>query len=65
MIEKAVVMGLATGNKKGSTSLSDLVTSYASILAAQVTQLCRLLCRGCDPSSHAPAMRQRLPAPLF
>lgn len=35
VIEKAVIMGLATGNKKASGALSDLVTSYASILAAQ------------------------------
>ncbi|GFH27783.1 WD_REPEATS_REGION domain-containing protein, partial [Haematococcus lacustris] len=35
-IEKAVVMGLATGNKKASGALADLVTRYASTLAAQV-----------------------------
>ncbi|KAJ9529449.1 hypothetical protein QJQ45_013699 [Haematococcus lacustris] len=34
-IEKAVVMGLATGNKKASGALADLVTRYASTLAAQ------------------------------
>ena len=31
-----MVLGLATGTKKGSSALSDLVTSYASILASQV-----------------------------
>lgn len=35
VIEKSVVMGLATNNKKASPSLSELVTSYASLLAAQ------------------------------
>lgn len=36
VIEKAVIMGLATGSKKASSALSELLTSYASILAAQV-----------------------------
>eukprot|EP00798_Chlamydomonas_sp_ICE-L_P017883 gene17883-24274_t len=35
VIEKAVVFGLATGNKKASNSLAELVTNYASMLAAQ------------------------------
>lgn len=35
VIEKAVILGLATNNKKASSSLSELVTSYASILVAQ------------------------------
>lgn len=38
VIEKAVIMGLATGSKKASVALSELVTSYASILAAQVRE---------------------------
>lgn len=36
VIEKSVIMGLATGKQKASNSLSELVTSYASILATQV-----------------------------
>lgn len=35
VIEKSMVMGMARNNKKASPSLSELVTSYASILAAQ------------------------------
>ncbi len=35
-MEKSVVFGLALGSKKGSSALSDLVTSYASLLASQV-----------------------------
>lgn len=35
VIEKSVVMGLATNNHKASPSLSDLVTRYAATLAAQ------------------------------
>ena len=46
VIEKSVVLGLATGTKKGSSALSDLVTSYASILASQVGGR-RLICAGC------------------
>jgi hypothetical protein len=44
VIEKAVLFGLATGNKKASASLSDLVTKYASMLATQVgLQSCFML----------------------
>jgi hypothetical protein len=39
VIEKSVVLGLATGTNKGSSaSLSELVTAYASILASQVRE---------------------------
>ena len=30
VVEKAIIMGLATGNKKASGTLADLVTTYAS-----------------------------------
>lgn len=36
VIEKSVIFGLATGTRKGSAALSDLVTAYASLLASQV-----------------------------
>jgi len=36
VVEKAIIMGLATGTKKASGALVELVTTYASILAAQV-----------------------------
>jgi protein transport protein SEC31 len=35
VIEKAVVFGMATNNKNASAVLSELVTSYASMLASQ------------------------------
>ena len=38
VIEKSVVLGLGTGSRKGSGSLSDLVTAYASLLSSQVCE---------------------------
>lgn len=39
VIEKSVVLGLATNTSAASNSLADLVTTYASTLATQVGAL--------------------------
>ncbi len=38
VIEKSVIMGIVTNSNQGSAALSELVTSYAALLAAQVRQ---------------------------
>jgi len=63
VVEKAIIMGLATGNRRASGALAELVTTYASILAAQARGRARHWACGCLVTiHHASATMRACPA---